>query len=158
MLRTQGSLETYCATVRWRWLVFLFLFFLVMEHRWNETERGKPKYVGGGEPVPVSLCPPQIPHGLTRDRTRASAWAMARPTITTYSLPQTQNNPGVNPTFIPTVLEATGSKQRVSILYIFDYDITFIIYWFLDLVDSYSHKKQGLGRNWISSRSLVLLV
>jgi hypothetical protein len=37
--------------------------------------------------VPVSLCPPQIPHGLTRARTRASVgrgrllttWAMARP-------------------------------------------------------------------------------
>jgi hypothetical protein len=35
----------------------------------------------------MPLCPPQIPHGLTRDRTRASAvggrrlsaWAMARP-------------------------------------------------------------------------------
>jgi hypothetical protein len=41
----------------------------------------------GEKPVPVPLCPPQIPHGLTRDRTRASAvggwrltaWAMARP-------------------------------------------------------------------------------
>jgi hypothetical protein len=41
----------------------------------------------GEKPVPVSLCPPQIPHGLNRDRTRASevggrrltAWAMARP-------------------------------------------------------------------------------
>jgi hypothetical protein len=37
--------------------------------------------------VPVPLCPPQIPHRLTRNRTRASAvrgrrltaWAMARP-------------------------------------------------------------------------------
>jgi hypothetical protein len=27
----------------------------------------------GEKPVPVPLCPPQIPHGLTRDRTRASA-------------------------------------------------------------------------------------
>jgi hypothetical protein len=41
----------------------------------------------GEKPVPVPLCPPQIPHGLSRDRTRASAvggrrliaWAMARP-------------------------------------------------------------------------------
>jgi hypothetical protein len=41
------------------------------------------------KPVPVPLCPPQIPHRLTRDRTRASAvgcwrltaWAMARPII-----------------------------------------------------------------------------
>jgi hypothetical protein len=27
----------------------------------------------GRKPVPVQLCPSQIPHGLTRDRTRASA-------------------------------------------------------------------------------------
>jgi hypothetical protein len=40
----------------------------------------------GEKPVPVPLCPPQIPHGPSRDRTRAStvtdrrlnAWAMAR--------------------------------------------------------------------------------
>jgi hypothetical protein len=34
----------------------------------NRRTRG-----GGGEPVLVPLCPPQIQHGLTRDRTRASA-------------------------------------------------------------------------------------
>ena len=45
MLRTHRSLETYCATLWWRWLV-LFSFFQVMEHRWNETDRGKPKYSG----------------------------------------------------------------------------------------------------------------
>jgi hypothetical protein len=41
----------------------------------------------GEKPVPAPLCPPQIRHGLTRDRNRASAvggrrltaWAMARP-------------------------------------------------------------------------------
>jgi hypothetical protein len=27
----------------------------------------------GEKPVPVPLCPPQISHGLTRNRTRASA-------------------------------------------------------------------------------------
>jgi hypothetical protein len=27
----------------------------------------------GGKPVSVPLCPPQISHGLTRHRTRASA-------------------------------------------------------------------------------------
>jgi hypothetical protein len=48
------------------------IMFLVMEHRWNEIDRGKRKY-SGKKPVPVPLCPPQIPHGLTRDRTRASA-------------------------------------------------------------------------------------
>jgi hypothetical protein len=26
-----------------------------------------------GKPVPVPLCPPQIPHGFTRDRARASS-------------------------------------------------------------------------------------
>jgi hypothetical protein len=36
-------------------------FFVVMEHRWNEIDRGKPKYSGKN---PVPLCPPQIPHGL----------------------------------------------------------------------------------------------
>jgi hypothetical protein len=41
----------------------------------------------GEKPVPVPFCPPQIPYGLTRARTRASVvrgqrlttWAMARP-------------------------------------------------------------------------------
>jgi hypothetical protein len=39
------------------------------------------------KPAPAPLCPPQIPHGLTRARTRAAAvgsqqltaWGMARP-------------------------------------------------------------------------------
>jgi hypothetical protein len=47
--------------------------------------QGKPK--NSEKTCPVPLCPPQIPHGLTRARTRASAvrgqrltaWAMARP-------------------------------------------------------------------------------
>jgi hypothetical protein len=54
-----------------------------MEWNWQ----GKTEVLGE-KPVPVPLCPPQIPHGLARDRTRASAveglrltaWAMARPT------------------------------------------------------------------------------
>jgi hypothetical protein len=51
-----------------------------MEWNWQ----GKTEELGG-KPILVPLCPPQIPHGLTRDRTRAShrrrltAWAMARP-------------------------------------------------------------------------------
>jgi hypothetical protein len=44
MLRTHRSLKAYCATLWWRWLVFSF--FLVMEQRWNEIDRGKPKYSG----------------------------------------------------------------------------------------------------------------
>jgi hypothetical protein len=70
MLRTHRSLEAYCATQSWR-LVFVF------------PSNGAPlKWKWQGK-----TCPPQIPHGLTRDRTRAyavrgrwlTAWAMARP-------------------------------------------------------------------------------
>jgi hypothetical protein len=50
MLRTHRSLEAYCATLWWSWLVFSF--FLAMEHRWNEIEKGKPKYSGEN----LSLC------------------------------------------------------------------------------------------------------
>jgi hypothetical protein len=50
---------------------------------WNW--QGKTEVLGE-KPAPVPLCPPQIPYGLTRDRTRAcavggrplTAWAMAR--------------------------------------------------------------------------------
>jgi hypothetical protein len=61
-----------------RWCFFLFL--QVMNHRWNEIGRWKPKY-SGGKTCPSAPLPPQIPHWLTRDRARASltAWAMARP-------------------------------------------------------------------------------
>jgi hypothetical protein len=44
MLRTHRSLEAYCATLWWRWLIFSF--FQVMEHWWNEIDRGKRKYSG----------------------------------------------------------------------------------------------------------------
>jgi hypothetical protein len=30
-----------------RKMMSFFLFFQVMEHRWNEIDRGKPKYSGG---------------------------------------------------------------------------------------------------------------
>jgi hypothetical protein len=49
-----------------------FVIFLVTEHQWNYTDRGKPKY-WGEKPVPVPLSPPQTPHGLARNQTRASA-------------------------------------------------------------------------------------
>jgi hypothetical protein len=53
-----------------------------MEWNWQ----GKTEVLGE-KPVPVPLCPPQIPHRLARDLTRAfavggrrlTAWAMARP-------------------------------------------------------------------------------
>ena len=49
-------------------MISFFLFLQVMEHQWNEIDRGKRKY-SGEKPVPMPLCQPQIPHGLTRDRT-----------------------------------------------------------------------------------------
>jgi hypothetical protein len=59
----------WIATVEWYW-------------------QGKTEELGE-KPVPVPLCPPQIPHGLTRARIRSSAvrgrrlttWAMVRPYI-----------------------------------------------------------------------------
>jgi hypothetical protein len=47
----------------------------------------------GEKPIPLPLCPPQIPHGITRARTRASAvrgrrlttWAMVRHASSLYS-------------------------------------------------------------------------
>ena len=54
-----------------------------VENWWNNTDWGKLK------PVPLSLCPSQIPHGLPCDGTPASSvrgrwpsvWATARPDI-----------------------------------------------------------------------------
>jgi hypothetical protein len=34
--------------------MIMFVLFQVAEHRWNEIDRGKPKYLGG-KPVPVPL-------------------------------------------------------------------------------------------------------
>jgi hypothetical protein len=49
-----------------------------MEHWWNDTDRGKPKYVLGENLVTVPLCPPQISHGYAQDRTRVSAATVRR--------------------------------------------------------------------------------
>jgi hypothetical protein len=67
ILRIPQMIWVWSATVEWYW-------------------QGKTEELGE-KPVPVPLCPPQIPHGLTRARSRASAvrgrrlttWAMARP-------------------------------------------------------------------------------
>jgi hypothetical protein len=56
------------------------------ERRWNDILTGETEELRE-KPVPVPLCPPQISHGLTQARTRASAvrgrwlttWAMAWP-------------------------------------------------------------------------------
>jgi hypothetical protein len=89
MLRTHRSLKAYCATLWWKWRerrLDFFSFFQVMKHRWNEIDRGKPKYSGKN----LSQC--HFVHHKShmdwpRDRTRSSAvggrrltaWAMARP-------------------------------------------------------------------------------
>ena len=41
----------------------------------------------GEKPVPVPLCPPQIPHGPTRDRTLASAAGGRRLTASAMARP-----------------------------------------------------------------------
>jgi hypothetical protein len=41
-----------------------------MEQRWNDIDREKQGL--GEKPVPVPLCPPQIPYALPWDRTRSS--------------------------------------------------------------------------------------
>jgi hypothetical protein len=89
MLRTHRSLKASCATLWWRLKIIFFFIFASngapVEWNWQ----GKTEVLGE-KPVPVPLCPPQIPHWLTRDRTRAAAvegrrltaWAMARPLLT----------------------------------------------------------------------------
>jgi hypothetical protein len=88
MLRTHRSLEPYCAILWWRWKMIRFSALQVMEHRMEWNWQGKTEVLGEN-PVPWSLCPPQFPHWLTRDRTRTlavrgrwlTAWAMARPSV-----------------------------------------------------------------------------
>jgi hypothetical protein len=86
MLRTHRSLEgLLCNPVRRKMRFFLLFHFNGTPVEWNG--QGKTEVLWE-KPVPVPLCPPQILHGPTRDRTRASvvrgrrltAWAMARPT------------------------------------------------------------------------------
>jgi hypothetical protein len=52
-------------------MIIIFVLFLVMEHRWNEIDRGKPKYSGKN----LSQCRfvHHKSHMDTRDRTRISA-------------------------------------------------------------------------------------
>jgi hypothetical protein len=64
MLRTHHSLKAFCATPMMKMSSFFFYQFLqLMEHQWNEIDRGKPT-TRGKTCLPVPLCPPQISHGL----------------------------------------------------------------------------------------------
>jgi hypothetical protein len=84
----------------WDWvhLVLLPLFGLLYQPQMTDDNNDDCGVIGGmrinrrnrstrRKPAPVPLCPPQIPHDLTRARTRAAAvgslrliaWAMARP-------------------------------------------------------------------------------
>jgi hypothetical protein len=54
-------------------IIIIFVLFLIMENRWNEIDRGKRKN-SGKKPVPVPLCPPQIPHGLTGIESGPQRW------------------------------------------------------------------------------------
>jgi hypothetical protein len=79
-LRTHRSLKAYCATLWWRWRERWLDFFFIFRSNWAPVEwncQGKPEVIGGN-PVPVPLCPPQIPHGLMRDRTRVGRPATNR--------------------------------------------------------------------------------
>jgi hypothetical protein len=65
-LRTHRSLEAYRATLVTKMNRKVISFFIFPSNgaslEWNW--QGKTE-VFGGNPVPVPLCPPQIPHGLT---------------------------------------------------------------------------------------------
>jgi hypothetical protein len=78
----QAWMPTYVSTLRIPQMIWVWR--ATVEWYWQgKTEELWEK------PVPVSLCPPQIPHGLTRVWTRASAvrgqwlttWAMAQPIV-----------------------------------------------------------------------------
>jgi hypothetical protein len=74
------------------------------------------------KPAPVPLCPPQIPHDLTGDRTRAAAvgsqrltaWAMARPLTSIFVYhPYFAELLSVYPDSMPVIL--TGCLFRVRL-------------------------------------------
>jgi hypothetical protein len=77
---TQAWMPTYVSILRIPQMIWVWR--ATVEWYWQ----GKTEKLGE-KPVSVPLCPPQIPHGLTRAQTRASAvrgqrlttWAMARP-------------------------------------------------------------------------------
>jgi hypothetical protein len=75
--QTQAWMPTYVSILRIPQMIWV----------WRATVEWYWQGKFGEKPVPVPLCPPQIPQGLTRPRTRASAvrcrrlttWSMSRP-------------------------------------------------------------------------------
>jgi hypothetical protein len=63
MSRNYGHQRAYCSSPRW----YMSMGMTVEWHGQGKTEEI------GERPVPVPLCPQQIPHRLTRDRTQVSA-------------------------------------------------------------------------------------
>jgi hypothetical protein len=84
---SQAWMPTYVSILRI--LQMIWVWIATVEWHWQ----GKTEELGE-KPVSVLLCAPQIPHGLTRARTRASAvrgrrlttWAVARPLQGIYSV------------------------------------------------------------------------
>jgi hypothetical protein len=80
--QTQAWMPTYVSILHIPQMIWVWR--ATVEWYWQ----GKTEELGE-KPVPVPLCPPQIPHGLTQAWTRASAvrgrwlttWAMARPWV-----------------------------------------------------------------------------
>jgi hypothetical protein len=46
MLRTHQNLKVSLQPYYYYYYYYYFVLFLVMEHQWNETDRGIPKYSG----------------------------------------------------------------------------------------------------------------
>jgi hypothetical protein len=124
---TQAWTPTYVSILRIPQMIWVWR--PTMEWYWQ----GKTEELGE-KPVPVPLCPPQIPHGLTRERTRASAvrgrrlttWAMARPrsvpwhsffcngaTDAMHRKVSQMNQPHIQPQMIYFVNVNNYSSQRI---------------------------------------------
>jgi hypothetical protein len=59
------------------------------------------------KPAPVPLCPPQIPHDLTRDRTRAATVGSWRPTAWTMTRPNKRVTGAHTKVYIKEVVNIT---------------------------------------------------
>jgi hypothetical protein len=145
MLRTHRSLKASCATPVMKMSSLFYQILQLMEHQWNEIDRGKP--TTRRKTCPSATLSTETPHGLTRDRTRASAvegrrltaWAMARPNISLfkrvfYLLYETRQ-PGAKKMHMETIrlmqLQTTPSPKRFLFYLIL---VTYIHYFTVNLL------------------------